>query len=314
MLFRSGAKVVLSDTAKDSYEMDYEKLESLINERTKAIIPVDFAGVICDYKSIYNAINNKKNLFRPKSPMQEHLGRVLILGDAAHSFGAVRDDILSGAHADFTVFSFHAVKNLTTAEGGAVTWKDSLNKQSDIIYKQLMLFSLHGQTKDALSKLKPGTWEYDIVAPYYKCNMTDIMAALGLAQLRRYPALLRRRTEIVHLYDELLNNDNYSVLRHSGENYDSCKHLYIVRLRNKEESFRNRIIEKMGEYGIATNVHYKPLPMLTAYKNLGFCINDYPNAFEQYKNSISLPLHTLLTDDDVHYVVESLAKAIDSLL
>ena len=306
-----GARIVLCDTGNDSYEMDYGKIESLINERTKAIIPVDFAGIICDYDKIYDAVNSKKALFKPNTHMQERLGRILVLSDAAHSFGAVRKNTMSGAHADFTVFSLHAVKNLTTAEGGAVTWLDSIG-DSDEIYQQFMLLSLHGQTKDALSKATVGSWEYDIVAPYYKNNMTDIMASLGLAQLKRYPDLLKRRTEIVSLYDKLLDCDCFDVLQHSGKDYDSCKHLYIVRLLDKDENSRNKIIQKMGKLGVSTNVHYKPLPLLTAYKNLCFNIKDYPNAFRQYENSISLPLHTLLSDDDVQYVAESLKKTIDA--
>jgi len=304
-----GAKIVLADTGIGSYEMDYEKLEELINERTKAIIPVDFAGVICNYEAVIEAVKTKKALFCPKTPMQERLSRVLILGDAAHSFGSVRNNIRSGAHADFSVFSFHAVKNYTTAEGGAVTWLDSVF-DNDEIYRQFMLYSLHGQTKDALSKTKAGSWEYDIIAPFYKCNMTDIMASIGLAQLRRYPGLLKRRTEIVDLYNGLIDSGEFDVLKHTGENYDSCKHLYMVRLRDKKENFRNKVIKKMGEAGVATNVHFKPLPLFTAYRKLGFDIKDYPNAFKQYENSISIPLHTLLTDSDVEYVADRLNEAV----
>jgi len=304
-----GAKIILADTGKDSYEMDYSELESLISERTKAIIPVDFAGIICDYESMFRAVCSKQAIFKPGTEMQERIGRILVLGDAAHSFGAIRNNTLSGAHADFSVFSFHAVKNLTTAEGGAVTWKDSIADDNEI-YRQFMLLSLHGQTKDALSKAKAGSWEYDIVAPYFKCNMTDIMASIGLAQLRRYPDLLKRRAEIVNLYNEILDTGEFSILRHTGENFDSCKHLYMVRLRNRNESFRNEVIKKMGQDGVAANVHFKPLPLFTAYKNLGYDIKDYPNAFEQYENSISIPLHTLLTDEEVCYIAACLKRAV----
>jgi len=304
-----GAKIVLADTKKDSFEIDYDKLGSLINERTKAIIPVDFAGVICDYDSIFRVLDHKKTLFHPNTSMQERLGRVLVLGDAAHSFGAIKSNVMSGAHADFTVFSFHAVKSFTTAEGGAVTWTDSIAGY-DEIYQQFMLLSLHGQTKDALSKIKTGAWEYDIVAPYYKYNMTDITASIGIAQMRRYAGIIKRRAEIVNMYDDQLGFDDFSILRHTGINFSSCKHLYVVRLNNKNESFRNRVVEKMGEAGVATNVHFKPLPLLTAYRNLGFRIEDFPNAFSQYENCISLPLYSLLTDDEVHYVTNTFKRVI----
>ena len=310
VIYHVGAKIVLADTSRGSYEMDYENLAGLINERTKAIIPVDYAGVICDYDAILKAVDGKRALFKPCNPMQEKLGRVLILGDAAHSFGSVRNNTMSGNHADFSVFSFHAVKNFTTAEGGAITWKATVFDNDDV-YRQFMLFSLHGQTKDALSKLKAGAWEYDIVAPYYKCNMTDIMASIGIAQLRRYSGLLARRTELVALYDEMLDGSGICALRHSGAGFDSCKHLYVVRLSGRGEAFRNSCIEKMGERGVATNVHFKPLPLLTAYKNLGFDIKNYPNAFGQYANSISLPLHTSLSDDDIRYIAEALKEIVN---
>ena len=303
-----GARIILADTAAGSYEIDCEKLEGLINERTKAIIPVDLAGVICDYEAVLQIVENKRHLFTPRTLLQQKLGRVLILGDAAHSFGSVRNGIVSGAHADFSVFSFHAVKNITTAEGGAVTWK-SMNAESDEeIYRQIMLYALHGQTKDAFSKMKTDGWEYDIVAPYYKCNMTDILSSIGLAQLRRYDGLLKRRAEITDLYNSLLDCADFSILRHTGDNFNSCKHLYMIRLNGRDEDFRNRVIVELGKNGIAANVHFKPLPMLSAYKRLGFDIEDFPNAYNQYKNSISLPLHTLLTDDEVCYVAESLLK------
>lgn len=308
-----GAKIVLVDTAKDSFEMDYEKLEQSITEKTKAIIPVDIAGVTCDYDKIFKVVEGKKDLFNPSNDIQKVFNRVIILADAAHSFGAAYKGKQSGEVADFTCFSFHAVKNLTTAEGGAVTWKDIKGFDNEEIYKQFMLLSLHGQSKDALAKTKPGAWEYDIVAPYYKCNMTDIMASLGLVQLRRYPEILKRRKQIIKMYNEGLKEENMQVLKHYNENSSSSGHLYLVRLLGKDEYYRNKVIDKMAEKGIATNVHYKPLPMHTAYKNLGFDIHDYPNAFDMYKNEITLPLHTLLSDEDVEYVVEGLKKAIDEL-
>lgn len=304
-----GAKIVLVDTAKDSYEMDYEKLEEAITEKTKAIIPVDIAGVMCDYDKIFKVVKAKKDLFKPSNELQKAFGRVVVLADAAHSFGATYKGKQSGEVADFTCFSFHAVKNLTTAEGGSVTWREIEGVDNEDIYKQFMLFSLHGQSKDALAKTKLGAWEYDIVAPYYKCNMTDIMASLGLVQLRRYPEILERRKQIIEMYNEALDGKNIQVLEHYSEDSSSSGHLYFVRLLGKDEEYRNAVIEKMAEKGIATNVHYKPLPMHTAYKNLGFNIEDYPNAFDMYKNEITLPLHTLLTDEDSEYVVENL-KAI----
>ncbi len=305
-----GAKIVLIDTAKDSFHMDYEKLEKVITENTKAIIPVDIAGVMCDYDRILEIVNSKKNLFRPSNDIQEAIGRVVILADAAHSFGATYKNKKSGEVADFTSFSFHAVKNLTTAEGGAVTWKDISGINSGDIYNQFMLLSLHGQSKDALAKTKLGSWEYDILSPAYKCNMTDILASLGLVQLQRYPEILKRRREIIKMYDEGLKDCNVDILQHYGDDFSSSGHLYLVRLIDKDENYRNSVITKMAEKGIATNVHYKPLPMHTAYKNLGFDIADYPNAFDMYKNEITLPLHTLLTDEEVRYVVDGLKEII----
>lgn len=305
-----GAKIVLIDTAKDSFHMDYEKLEKVITENTKAIIPVDIAGVMCDYDRILEIVNSKKNLFRPSNDIQEAIGRVVILADAAHSFGATYKNKKSGEVADFTSFSFHAVKNLTTAEGGAVTWKDISGINSGDIYNQFMLLSLHGQSKDALAKTKLGSWEYDILSPAYKCNMTDILASLGLVQLQRYPEILKRRREIIKMYDEGLKDCNVDILQHYGDDFSSSGHLYLVRLIDKDENYRNSVITKMAEKGIATNVHYKPLPMHTAYKNLGFDIADYPNAFDMYKNEITLPLHTLLTDEEVRYVVDGLEEII----
>lgn len=301
-----GAEVVLVDSGKDSFHIEYDAIADAITENTKAIIPVDIGGVMCDYDKIFEAVESKKHLFKPSNDLQKAFGRVIVLADAAHSIGATYKGKMSGEVADFTSFSFHAVKNLTTAEGGAVTWKDIDGIDNEEIYKQYMLLSIHGQSKDALAKTKLGAWEYDIVAPYYKCNMTDIMASLGLAQFRRYPGILDRRKEIIEKYNELLSDLDVTSMTHYDENSKSCGHLYLLRLNGKDEAFRNEVIIKMAEKGIATNVHYKPLPMHTAYKDLGFKMDDYPNAFEMYKNEITLPLHTLLTDEHIEYVVESL--------
>ncbi len=309
-----GAKIVLVDTAKGSFQMDYEKLGQAITEKTKAIIPVDIAGVMCDYDKIFEIVSNKKSLFNPSNEIQKAIGRVIVLADAAHSFGATYKGRKSGEVADFTCFSFHAVKNLTTAEGGAVTWRDIFGFDNEEIYGQYMLLSLHGQSKDAFSKTKPGTWEYDIVYPAYKCNMTDIMASLGLGQLQRYSGMLEKRKQIIEMYNKRLSDCNVDVLKHYGDNFSSSGHLYLLRLNGKDEVFRNKVIEMMAEKGVATNVHYKPLPMHTAYKNLGFDIKDYPNAYAQYVNEITLPLHTLLSDEDVEYICESLKRAMDEVL
>ena len=307
-----GAKIVLVDTAKDSFQMDYEKLEEAITEKTKAIIPVDLAGVMCDYEKIFEVVNRKKDLFKANNELQEAIGRVVVLADGAHSFGASQKGKISGEVADFTSFSFHAVKNLTTAEGGALTWRSIDGVDDDEIYKRLNTLSLHGQTKDALAKTKIGAWEYDIVEPAYKCNMTDIMAAIGLGQLSRYEDLLNYRKGNINRYDELLEDvEGVEVLKHYTEENTSSGHLYLVRLIGKDEAFRNEVITKMAEEGIATNVHYKPLPLLTAYKNLGFDIEDYPNAFDIYKNEITLPLNTLISLDEVEYVVEEFKNAIN---
>jgi len=306
------AKIVLVDTGKDSFHIDYEQLEKAITERTKAIIPVDIAGVMCDYDKIFEIVDSKKDLFNPLNEIQEAIGRIAIIADGAHSFGAMYKGKRSGQVADFTCFSFHAVKNLTTAEGGAVTWRDIPGVDNEEIYKKFMLLSLHGQSKDALAKTKLGGWEYDIVYPAYKCNMTDIMASLGLAQLKRYPKILERRKQIIETYDKELLSYTIDALKHYGNDYSSSGHLYLLRLLGRDENYRNKVIEKMAEKGIATNVHYKPLPMHTAYKNLGFDIKDYPNAFEMYKNEITLPLHTLLTDEQVEYVIESLKEVINN--
>ena len=304
-----GAKVVLVDSGKDSFHIDYDVIADAITEKTKAIIPVDIAGVMCDYDKIFEAIESKKHLFKPSNEIQKAFGRVIVLADAAHSVGATFKGKMSGEVADFTSFSFHAVKNLTTAEGGAVTWKNIEGIDNEEIYKEYMLLSLHGQSKDALAKTKLGAWEYDIVAPNYKCNMTDIMSSLGLAQIKRYPEILKRRKEIIEKYDELLSGLDVAPMAHYTQNYRSSGHLYLLRLSGKDEVFRNNIIIKMAEKGVTTNVHYKPLPMHTAYKNLGFKMEDYPNAFGMYRNEITLPLHTLLTDDDIEYVVEKLKES-----
>lgn len=300
-----GATPILVDTAKDSFEMDYEKLYDAITPRTKAIIPVDLGGVMCDYEKIFEIVNKRKNIFKPNNLIQEAIGRVAVVADGAHSFGAFRNGKKSGSVADFTSFSFHAVKNLTTAEGGAVTWKPINGIKNEEIYKNFMLLSLHGQNKDALAKTKAGAWEYDIIYPAYKCNMTDVLASLGLSQLERYDKMLQRRYEITKMYNEFFKSEDIQVLPHLNENSKSSCHLYITRLLGKDEKFRNKFIEKMAEAGIATNVHYKPLAMLTAYKNMGFDVKDFPNAYNMYKNEVTLPLHTLLTDDEVEYVAKT---------
>lgn len=305
-----GAKIVLVDSGKGSFHIDYDAIADAITERTKAIIPVDIAGVMCDYDKIFEAVEKKKHLFRANNEIQKAIGRVVVLADAAHSIGATYKGRKSGEVADFTSFSFHAVKNLTTAEGGAVVWRDIKGVDNEWIYKQYMLLSLHGQSKDALAKTKLGAWEYDIVAPNFKCNMTDIMASLGLVQLKRYPEILGRRKEIIEMYDELLAEVNVKSLKHYTDEYQSCGHLYFLSLTGQDKGFRNQVIEKMAEKGIATNVHYKPLPLLTAYKELGFSMEDYPNAYEQYKNEMTLPLHTLLTNEEVEYVCKSLREII----
>ena len=306
-----GAKVVMVDTAPGSFEMDYNKLADAITERTKVIIPVDLAGVVCDYNKVFEAVESKKHLFRPSNELQKAFGRVIVMADAAHAFGAMQNGKMCGEVADFTSFSFHAVKNLTTAEGGAVTWRNIPGIDNEWIYKQFQLLSLHGQNKDALAKTQLGAWEYDIVAPNYKCNMTDIMAAIGLMQLKRYPELLGRRREIIGRYNEGLKYQQVEVLNHYDENHSSSGHLYLVRLIGKDVEFRNEVINKMAERGIACNVHYKPLPMMTAYKNLGFDINDFPNSYNQYHNEVSLPLHTCLTDEQVDYVIKNFVEIIN---
>ena len=305
-----GAKLVMVDTAPNSFEMDYEQLAQAITSRTKVIIPVDLAGIICDYDRIFSIANDKKQLFQPSNKLQNSIGRVIILADAAHAFGAKRNGKMCGEIADFTSFSFHAVKNLTTAEGGALTWRSIPGIDNEWLYQQFQLLSLHGQNKDALAKTQLGAWEYDIVAPNFKCNMTDIIAGIGLVQLKRYPEILRRRQQIINRYDEVLRDQNLQLLLHYGENHTSSGHLYLVRLIGREIDERNEIIIKMAERGIACNVHYKPLPMMTAYKNLGFDIANYPNAYNQYRNEITLPLHTRLSDEEIEYVLANFINLI----
>ena len=301
-----GATLVLVDTAMDSYEMDYDRLESAITERTKAIIPVDVGGILCDYDKIYQAVEARKGLFTPNTPLQEHFGRVVVVADGAHSFGAYRGDKRSGRLADFTAFSFHAVKNLTTAEGGAVTWRSDLGLDDEELYRQYMLMSLHGQSKDALAKLKLGAWEYDIVAPYYKCNMADVMAAIGLAQLRRYPELLEKRYALVRRYNEVLEGCGVKYAPHFRDNERSSCHLYLARLEGKSLEQRNAVIEAMALQGIATNVHYKPLPLLSAYSGMGLRMEDYPCALAQYQNEITLPLYSTLSVEDAEMIAQAL--------
>ena len=300
-----GAKIVLVDTQEDSFEMDYDKVEAAITANTKAIIPVDLGGVPCDYDRLYAIAERKKALFTPKGAVQEALGRVAIMADTAHSFGASRNGKPAGVLADFSSFSFHAVKNFTTAEGGALTWRTIKGMDDEAIYKQLQLLSLHGQSKDALAKTKLGAWEYDIVGPWYKCNMTDVAAALGLVQMQRYSGMLQRRKEIIQRFDAAFRPLGVETLPHYTETHQSSGHLYITRVPGIDARQRNDIIIAMAERGIATNVHYKPLPMHTAYKNMGFDIADYPNAYAHFANEITLPLHTNLTDEQVAYIIEN---------
>lgn len=305
-----GAKVVMVDTAPDSFEMDYTKLADAITERTKVIIPVDLAGIVCDYDKVFAAVESKRHLFRPANDLQRAFGRVVVLADAAHAFGAQRKGKMCGEIADFTSFSFHAVKNLTTAEGGAVTWRNIEGIDNEWVYKQFQLLSLHGQNKDALAKTQLGAWEYDIVSPAFKCNMTDIMAAIGLKQFERYPQMLARRREIIERYNAALKDLNVEVLDHYGDDHASSGHLYFVRLLGKDVEYRNEVIIEMARREIACNVHYKPLPMMTAYKNLGFDIADYPNAYDHYRNEVTLPLNTCMTDEQVEFVIENFVEII----
>ena len=299
-----GAKIVLIDTQKNSLEMDYDALEAAINENTKAIIPVDLAGIPCNYDKLFEIVERKKHLFKPNNEIQSALGRIAIMADTAHAFGAKWPGKMIGSVADFSSFSFHAVKNLTTAEGGALTWRTIPGISNEDIYKKLQLLSLHGQSKDALAKTKLGAWEYDIVGTYYKCNMTDVVAAIGLKQFERYPDMLKRRKGIIEKYDEALKSLGVETLEHYTDEWESSGHLYLTRIPGITLEQRNEIIIKMAERGVACNVHYKPLPMHTAYKNLGFDIKDYPNAYNHFANEITLPLHTCLTDEDVKYVIE----------
>lgn len=298
-----GAKPVLIDTKQNGFEMDYDKLEAAVTENTKAVIPVDIGGVPCDYDRIYDIVERKRSIFKPSSDMQKALGRIAVLADTAHAFGAKRKGSPVGSIADFSSFSFHAVKNLTTAEGGALTWKTFPGYSDDDIYRRIQLFSLHGQSKDALAKTQLGAWEYDIIGTYYKCNMTDIMGALGLAQLSRYDGMLKRRKEITERFDKAFHSLGILTLPHSSREYESSYHLYITRIPGITPEQRNEIIIKMAEKGISCNVHYKLLPMHTAYRALGFDIKDYPNSYELFKNEITLPLHTRLTDEEVDYII-----------
>lgn len=309
-----GATPILVDTIPDSYHMNPQKVREAITEKTKAIICVDLGGIVYPYyDEIYEIVEEKRNLFTPRGELQKALGRIAVLADGAHAFGAIHKGKMCGEIADFTSFSFHAVKNLTTAEGGAAVWREIPGISSEELYKKFMHYSLHGQSKDALAKNRPGSWEYDIIAPYYKYNMTDIMASLGLAQFRRYPELLKRRREIIEKYNEGFQDLDIQVLEHYGQDYASSGHLYLTRLIGKTREQCNMVIEKMAMAGIATNVHYKPLPMMTAYKNLGFDIQDYPNAYHMFENEITLPLHTCLTDEEIGYIIENYRKIIKEL-
>ena len=290
--------------------MDYDAMEAAITEKTKAIVPVDLAGIICDYDRIFQAVENKKHLFKPSNPIQEAMGRIAVVTDCAHALGATWHGKNAGEIADFSSFSFHAVKNLTTAEGGAAAWKHIDGVDDTELYKQYQLYSLHGQSKDALAKTQLGAWEYDIVGPWYKCNLTDLQAAIGLKQLERYPSLLNRRQEIIKQFDETLDKAGIQHLQHSGEDFQGSGHLYLSRIPGASEEQRNAIIVKMAEQGIATNVHYKPLPMMTAYKHLGFDDQDFPNSYELYKNELTLPLHTKLSDEDVEYIKETFVETV----
>lgn len=308
VILHVGATPVIVDCSPNNYEMDYDRMEAAITDRTKAVIPVDLAGVICDYNRIFSAVKNKSHLFRPQNNIQAAIGRVIVLADSAHALGAQQNGLMCGEIADFSSFSFHAVKNLTTAEGGCVTWKSIQGIDDETLYKHYMMLSLHGQSKDSYTKAQLGSWEYDIVAPYYKCNMTDIMASLGIAQLRHYAEKLDRRHEIIEYYDKELRELPVTVLNHKDRNHRSSGHLYFMRLNGKNSTDRNRFIARMAEAGISCNVHYKPLPMLTAYMRLGFSIRDYPNAFQMYENEATLPLHTCLTDEQVSYVVTKVVE------
>ena len=305
-----GATLRLVDTQKDSLEMDYDQLAATINERTKAVIPVDIAGIPCDYDQVLAVVDAKRHLFRPANDLQKAIGRVAVTADAAHALGASRGGKMTGAMADFSSFSFHATKNLTTAEGGALTWRPLTGIDDEWIYKQFQLLSLHGQSKDALEKTQKGGWEYDIVSPAYKCNMTDLAAAVGLAQIRRYPAMLEKRRRLIETYDAALKGEDVQVLRHYTDAYTSSGHLYMVRLNGRSLEARNEVIERMAQQGVATNVHYKPLPMMTAYRRLGFDIADYPHAYALFQNEITLPLYSRLNDEQVAYLLKTFKETI----
>lgn len=315
-----GAKVVFVDSQKDCVEMNYEAVAEKITEKTKAIVAVDLGGIVCDYDKLFSVVEKKRDLFRPKqgeslgARIQQAIGRVLVFSDAAHALGASRHGKMAGEIADFTDFSFHAVKNFTTAEGGASTWRDIEGIDNDELYHQYQLLSLHGQSKDALAKTQVGAWEYDIIGPWYKCNMTDIMAAIGLRQLDRYPQMLVRRKEIIDRYDAMCDEMGVKHLVHSGENFQSSNHLYLTRIPDIGDAERREIIVKLAERGVNCNVHYKPLPMMTAYKELGWDIKDFPNAFDYYCNLITLPLHTKLSDEDVEYVIENFREVVGEYL
>ena len=312
----AGARVVFIDSQPNSVEMDYDQMEAAITEKTKAIVAVDLGGIICDYDCIFRAVENKKHLFTPSGNtelgqrIQKALGRVAVVADSAHALGAQWHGRMAGEIADFTSFSFHAVKNFTTAEGGASTWRSIEGIDNEEIYHQYQLYSLHGQSKDALAKTTIGSWEYDIVGSWYKCNMTDIMAAIGLRQLDRYPGMLARRKEIIGKYDAMCDRLGVKHLHHYGKDFESSGHLYIVRVPNATDEQRREIIIQMAERGIACNVHYKPLPMMTAYKNFGWDIKDFPNAYHLYENVITLPLHTLLSDEDVDYISQNFSEIV----
>ena len=314
VIYHVGAKAVIVDIAEDSHEMDYAALADAITENTKAVIPVDLAGIPCDYDKIFEAVESKKHLFKANSEYQEKLGRVAVVADGAHALGSTYKGKEIGSVADFTTFSFHAVKNSTTAEGGSVTWKQNENFDNEELYREYQIYSLHGQTKDALAKTKAGSWEYDIVIPGYKCNLTDIAASIGLVQLDRYPKLLERREDIISQYNKGFEGTRITALSHSSEDYKSCGHLYITRVEGATFEQRGEIITKMAERGISCNVHYKPLPLLTAYKNLGFNIENYPNAYNYYVKEITLPLHTRLSDEDIAVIIENFKEIVEEVV
>ena len=305
VVYHIGATLRFVDTQKDSLEMDYDQMADTINERTKAVIPVDLAGIPCNYEKVFEAVESKRHLFRPNNDLQKSFGRVIVVADGAHALGAQWRGQMVGAIADFTSFSFHAVKNFTTGEGGALTWRNHQGIDNEKMYKEFQLLTLHGQSKDALEKSTLNSWEYDIIYPGYKRNMTDVIAAIGLVQMKRFPALLARRKQLIERYNETLKDENVSLLSHYTDDYTSSGHLYLVRLTGRDSNDRNQVINKMAERGIATNVHYKPLPMMTAYRKLGFDIKNFPNAYHFFENEITLPLYTKLTDEQVDYILEN---------